>query len=107
VCNAKKKANNAFLLCSISHNTQLSKAKYSTTLLRSLSGDQRIRDSLSRKTYSEGSLLKAIGFQDFKNQTSYRRKLLMRGLLIRVLLYYQSASNSCQHYYLLILLLEL
>jgi hypothetical protein len=60
---------------------------YSRTLLRSLSRDQRIRDCLSGKTDLEGSLLKAIGFWDFKNQTSYRGKLLMRGLLIRVLLY--------------------
>jgi hypothetical protein len=42
--------------------------KYSRTLLRSLSRNQRIRDSLSGKT-------------------SYRGKLLMRGVLIRVLLY--------------------
>jgi hypothetical protein len=60
---------------------------YSRTLLISLSRDQRIKDSLRGKTYQEGSLLKAIGFRDFKNQTSYRGKLLMRGLLIRVLLY--------------------
>jgi hypothetical protein len=54
-------------------------------VLRSLSRDQRIRDSLNGKTYYEGSLLKAIGSWDFKNQTSYRGKLL-----IRVLLYLQS-----------------
>jgi hypothetical protein len=64
--------------------------KYSRTLLRSLSRDQRIRDSLSGKT----SLLKAIGFRDFKNQTSYRGKLLMRGLLIRVLLYVNSIRTE-------------
>jgi hypothetical protein len=70
--------------------------KYNRTLLRSLSRDLRIRDSLSRKTYEEGSLLKAIGFRDFKNQTSYRGKLLMRELLIRVLLYitqYQKTTS--------------
>jgi hypothetical protein len=77
--------------------------KYSRTLLRSLSRDQRIRDS-SGKTYYEGSLLKAIGFWDFKKSDFLQGKTSYAGtsypgstvyLFKNSIMYLYSTATSC------------